>query len=72
MDEGGGWGPAMQSSSLRFCLSPQAKPHSLGRAVLDALAAGMAVTCLLDFWRLGVGGIVDGAGSGGAGLPWLQ
>lgn len=48
---------------------PQAKPFTLWRTVVDALAAGMLVTCLLDFWRLGVGGIVDGAG---AGLPWLN
>ena len=28
---------------------------SLARAASDALAAGMLVTILLDFWRLGIG-----------------
>lgn len=48
---------------------PQAKPYTLWRAVVDALAAGMLVTCLLDFWRIGLGGIVDTPGAGG--LPWM-
>jgi hypothetical protein len=39
--------------------------------VVDALAAGMLVTCLLDFWRLWVGGIVDGQDAGASGLPWM-
>ncbi|KAG7672170.1 hypothetical protein KSW81_005052 [Nannochloris sp. 'desiccata'] len=51
--------------------------YGLWRVVVDALAAGMIVTCLLDFWRLGVGGIYETAvptpKSGGwrFGLPWL-
>ena len=36
---------------------PRGKSFSLWRVVVDALAAGMLVTCLLDFWRLGVGSI---------------
>lgn len=36
---------------------PRGKHFSLWRVLVDALAAGMLVTCLLDFWRLGVGGI---------------
>ncbi|EFN54514.1 hypothetical protein CHLNCDRAFT_11379, partial [Chlorella variabilis] len=47
----------------------RAKPYTLWRAVVDALAAGMLVTCLLDFWRIGLGGIVDTPGAGG--LPWM-
>lgn len=46
----------------------QARHYSLWRAAVDALAAGMLVTCLLDFWRIGLGGIVDG---GASGLPWM-
>lgn len=39
---------------------------SVGNVALDALAAGMLVTILLDAWRLAVGGIVvDGGGRGG-------
>lgn len=87
----GGWaaalcpGPPCCHCSPTFTPSPfpqcrptcQAKHYSLWRAVVDALAAGMLVTCLLDFWRIGVGGIVEGAAGGsgggsGAGLPWLQ
>ncbi len=49
----------------------QAKPYTLWRAAVDALAAGMLVTCLLDFWRIGVGGIVEEGGQQQGGLPWL-
>jgi cycloeucalenol cycloisomerase len=35
------------------------KEYGLWRVVVDALAAGMIVTCLLDFWRLGVGTIYE-------------
>ena len=34
---------------------------SLARAASDALAAGMLVTILLDFWRLGIGPLESGA-----------
>ena len=37
---------------------------SLLRAASDALAAGMLVTILLDFWRLGVGPFEAGPVSG--------
>jgi cycloeucalenol cycloisomerase len=47
----------------------QGKPFTLWRTAVDALAAGMLVTCLLDFWRIGVGGIVEGGG--GEGQPWM-
>ncbi|KAL4432232.1 hypothetical protein ABPG77_005994 [Micractinium sp. CCAP 211/92] len=50
---------------------PRAKPYTLWRAAVDALAAGMLVTCLLDFWRIGVGGIVEEGGQQQGGLPWL-
>jgi hypothetical protein len=30
----------------------------------------MLVTCLLDFWRVGLGGIVEGQ-PGSEGLPWI-
>lgn len=33
---------------------------SLARAASDALAAGMLVTILLDFWRLGIGPLESG------------
>lgn len=46
---------------------PRQKGYSLWRVVVDSLAAGMMVTCLLDFWRLGIGSL-DGASN--AGLPW--
>ena len=51
--------------------SLQAKPYTLWRTAVDALAAGMLVTCLLDFWRIGLGGIVAG-GAGSGGLPWMS
>ena len=31
------------------------RPHTLAQACVEALAAGMAVLCLLDFVRLGLG-----------------
>jgi len=54
--------------------------YTLWRVAVDALAAGMLVTLLLDFWRLGIGGIVvdddnnnNSCGGGGSNwsLPWL-
>ena len=57
---------------------PQAKPFTLWRAVVDALAASMLVTCLLDFWRIGVGSsiLTSGGNSSGearaSGLPWMS
>lgn len=48
----------------------KAKPFTLWRAVADSLAASMLVTCLLDFWRISMGGIVEGGGPGK--LPWLS
>ena len=43
---------------------------SLGRAAIDALAAGMAVTILLDFWRLFLGPITCTVSDAASGLPW--
>jgi len=34
------------------------KKYSLSEIAIDAFAASMIVTCLLDFWRLGVGSIL--------------
>jgi len=49
------------------------KPYSLWRTVVDALAAGMLVTCLLDFWRIAVGGIHDSSGvHSKGGLAWAS
>ena len=63
---------------LRAPIHPQAKPFTLWRAVVDALAASMLVTCLLDFWRIGVGGSILSSGGGSSsgeastsGLPWM-
>ena len=39
------------------------------QVALDALAAGMLVTLLLDAWRLLVGGIVESPAAS-AGLQW--
>ena len=64
------WRVAPPHASPALIRAMQAKPATLWRAVVDALAAGMLVTCLLDFWRIGVGGIVD-EGQPGGGLPWL-
>jgi len=44
----------------------------LGAVALDALAAGMLVTILLDAWRLVVGGIVDDPASAAAAQQGLQ
>lgn len=46
----------------------------LWRAAWDALAAGMLVLIILDFWRLYIGHIDPSSGSQQAsleGLPWL-
>lgn len=42
--------------------------HAL-QVALDALAAGMLVTLLLDAWRITIGGIVDSPAAA-AGLQW--
>ena len=51
------------------------KGYGLWRVVVDAFAAGMMVTCVLDFWRLGIGSIYEVAPVVKAtrrfGLPWL-
>lgn len=61
----------LPATLLRPRRALQAKHYTLWRVVVDALAAGMLVTCLLDFWRIGLGGIVEGeAGSGG--VPWVH
>ncbi len=61
-----------------YFMDESLRKWSLARAASDALAAGMLVTILLDFWRLGVGPLDNGPGltgllSGQAGskLPWL-
>ncbi|KDD75955.1 hypothetical protein H632_c419p1 [Helicosporidium sp. ATCC 50920] len=45
------------------------KPYSLWRVIVDALGAGMLVTCLLDFWRISFGSI-HGIFGTSSGLPW--
>ena len=40
---------------------------TLGQAVRDSLASGMAVTILLDLWRISFGGLVA---SDRGGLTW--
>jgi cycloeucalenol cycloisomerase len=58
---------------FRMDEAPRGPRHSARRAVADALAAGMLVTCLLDFWRLGLGGIAGGSGAASApGLVWTR
>ena len=47
----------------------------LWRAAWDALAAGMLVLIILDFWRLYIGDISPSSSSDQAtpeGLPWLD
>ena len=43
---------------------------SLTRAATDAFASGMAVTVLLDLWRVNFGGIVES--NSASGLPWMK
>jgi len=40
---------------------------TLGQAATDSLASGMAVTILLDLWRISFGGLVESRKSG---LTW--
>ena len=56
---------------FRIDESPRSERYSMWRVIVDALAAGMLVTCLLDFWRLGIGPI-DGADNDMRGLTWHQ
>lgn len=51
----------------------KAKPYSMWRIVVDSLAAGMLVTCLLDFWRISFGGIIseDAVARQSRILPWI-
>lgn len=49
----------------------RAKGLTLWQVAVNALAAGMLVTCLLDFWRLGLGGIGDQGAGGSSSLPWM-
>eukprot|EP00027_Filamoeba_sp_ATCC50430_P001269 CAMPEP_0168544700 /NCGR_PEP_ID=MMETSP0413-20121227/2563_1 /TAXON_ID=136452 /ORGANISM="Filamoeba nolandi, Strain NC-AS-23-1" /LENGTH=118 /DNA_ID=CAMNT_0008574745 /DNA_START=459 /DNA_END=815 /DNA_ORIENTATION=- len=42
---------------------------NISRCVIDALAATMLVTLLLDFWRLIIGGLFDDAHTDSP--PWL-
>ena len=54
--------PTCTSGPWHACSLPPALPNN------------KQVTCLLDFWRIGVGGIVEGAPGGSGtdgGLPWL-
>ena len=49
---------------------------SIARVVIDALAAGMLVTILLDLWRLVLGPVIDPAAipefvTSRSTLPWL-
>ena len=67
------------STGQRGCTSFDAAPRHSGQQqsthITLATTCPSQVTCLLDFWRIGVGGIVDegtsGSGTGG-GLPWLH
>lgn len=43
---------------------------NVGQAAADALAASMAVTILLDLWRISFGGI-NGDGGGAPGIVWF-
>lgn len=47
---------------FRIDENPRQKGYTLWRTVVDAFAAGMIVTCLLDFWRLGIGAIDNDGG----------
>lgn len=51
---------------------PSDKRWTLWQTALDALAAGMLVTILLDVWRLGLGPIVFVEGHPDKTLPWLS
>eukprot|EP00803_Ostreobium_quekettii_P001838 evm.model.scf_2928.1 EVM.evm.TU.scf_2928.1 scf_2928:3937-5187(+) len=42
---------------------------TISQCTMDSLAAGMLVTMLLDFWKLGVGSIVSSSFEGG--LVWI-
>ncbi len=48
--------------------APRGSKWTSSEAALDALAAGMLVTILLDLWRIWLGGIVDVKDRG---LPWM-
>lgn len=63
--------PDHPAAALPRAAPLQAKPYTLWRVAVDALAAGMLVTCLLDFWRIGFGGIVEEGAHQPGGLPWL-
>ncbi|GBF93808.1 cycloeucalenol cycloisomerase [Raphidocelis subcapitata] len=54
---------------IRIDEEPGGKKWTLAQVALDALAAGMLVTILLDTWRITFGGIVDDPKSQ-AGLTW--
>ena len=47
------------------------KSWTLWEAARDALAAGMAVTILLDLWRIALGPL-QGIGGSASGLPWMS
>eukprot|EP00775_Hariotina_reticulata_P005208 gene5208-5446_t len=54
---------------MRLDEDPAGRRWSLGEVALDAFAAGMVVTLLLDAWRITLGGIVDNPVAD-AGLQW--
>lgn len=67
-------GESPERENNKYDIENNNNVYTLWRVVVDALAAGMLVTLLLDFWRLGIGGIVDdGKSSCGSNwsLPWL-
>ena len=50
---------------------PGKRRWTAGETALDALAASMLVTIVLDLWRISFGNIYGGPEST-AGLPWMQ
>lgn len=59
--------PALTAAAAPACCCDHRPPPR--QVALDALAAGMLVTLLLDAWRITVGGIVDSPVAA-AGLQW--
>ena len=56
---------------FRIDEQPGKRRWTAGEAALDALAASMLVTIILDLWRISFGSI-HGGPEGAAGLPWTH